>query len=252
MPKTFVIGNWKMNNVVSESLMLVAGLQAHIKVPQGIKVVIAPPYTSLYSVGIAIADSTIKLGAQDLYHEDKGAFTGQISGAFLKDIGCEYVIIGHSERRKYFGETNESVNKKIFAALRNDLVPILCVGETLEERESSRTFEVLDRQLKGALVELKHKDLENFIIAYEPVWAIGTGKNATTAQIEEAHHFIRNCVAKIYDAPTANNISILYGGSVKASNAGEIFAQPNVNGVLVGGASLDAKGFADIAAQAQS
>lgn len=250
MPKTIVAGNWKLNNSVHESLMLITGITENIKTSPNVEIVVAPPYTALYSVGIALADTSIKLAAQNLFWEEKGAFTGEISGSLLKDVGCEYVIVGHSERRKYFGETNETVNKRVFAALRNGLIPIMCVGETLEERETGKTYEVLERQLKGGLAGLQHKDLERFSIAYEPVWAIGTGKNATGEQAEDAHHFIRNYIAKIYDAPTANNISILYGGSVKASNCKEIFAKPNVNGVLVGGASLDAKGFCDIAAQA--
>ena len=211
--------------------MLVTGIAAHAKEIPNVEVVVAPPFTTLYSVGIALADSQIRLAA--------------------KDVGCEYVIIGHSERRKYFGETNETVNKKTFAALRNELTPIVCVGETIKEREEGKTFDVLEKQLRFGLAGLQLKDFENFAIAYEPVWAIGTGKNASLGQIEEAHHFVRNFVAKTLDAPTANKISILYGGSVKASNAGEIFELPNVNGVLVGGASLDAKGFVDIMAQAK-
>jgi triosephosphate isomerase len=250
MPKTIVAANWKLNNTIEESLMLVAGLTAHIKPLPNVEVVLAPPYTALYSVGVAVADTTLKLSGQNIYWEDKGAFTGEISGPLLKDIGCDYVLIGHSERRKYFGESNETVNKRILAALRSELIPIVCVGETLEEREAGKTFEILEKQIKGALAGLQQKDLERFVVAYEPVWAIGTGKNATPGQAEEAHHFIRNCIAKLYDAPTANEISILYGGSVKASNCGEIFNQKNVDGVLVGGASLDAKGFSDIAAQA--
>lgn len=250
MPKFIVAANWKLNNTVQESLMLVAGITAHVKLVPNVDVVLAPPFTSLYSVGVALTDSELKLAGQNIYWEEKGAFTGEVSGSLLKDIGCSYVLIGHSERRKYFGETNETVNKRVFAALRNELVPIMCMGETLEEREGGKTYEILERQLKGGLSGLQQKDLEKFSIAYEPVWAIGTGKNATGEQIEEAHHFIRNYVAKLYDAPTANNISILYGGSVKASICKEIYKQPNVNGVLVGGASLDAKGFCDMIAQA--
>ncbi len=250
MPKFIVAANWKLNNSIQESLMLVAGLTAHIKAGPNVEVVLAPPYTSIYSVSVALTDTQIKLAGQDLYWEEKGAFTGEISGSLLKDLGCEYVIIGHSERRKYFNETNETVNKRVYAALRNDLIPIMCVGETLEERDGGKTYGILERQLKGGLLGLQQKDLEKFSIAYEPVWAIGTGKNATSDQIEEAHHFIRNYIAKIYDAPTANNISILYGGSVKASICKDIYRLPNVNGVLVGGASLDAKGFCDIVAQA--
>jgi triosephosphate isomerase len=250
MTNTLVVANWKMNNAVPESLMLVAGLEAHIKQSPNVEVVVAPPFTSLYSVGIAISDSGIKLGAQDLFWEEKGAYTGEVSGTFLKDVGCEYVIIGHSERRKYFGETSETINKKIQAALRNSLIPVVCVGETLAEREGGKTFDILEKHVKSAVAGFQPKDFESFAVAYEPVWAIGTGKNATEEQIEEAHRFIRNLLAKLYDAPTANNTQILYGGSVKASNCRDIYKQPNVNGLLVGGASLDAKGFADIVAQA--
>ncbi len=248
--KTIVAGNWKLNCTVQEALSLVTGLTAQFEQTPNVEVVVAPPYTALYSVGVALSDSTIRLASQNIYWEERGAFTGAVSGSLLKDVGCSYAIIGHSERRKLFGETDESVNKRIFAALRNELVPIMCIGETLEERESGRTFDVIERQLKHGLVGLQQKDLENFVVAYEPVWAIGTGKNASNEQIQEAHHFIRNYIAKIYDAPTANNICILYGGSVKASNVKEIYAQKDVDGVLVGGASLDAKGFADIIAQA--
>ncbi len=249
MTTSLIVANWKLNNAVPEALMLVAGIEAHMKESPNVEVVVAPPFTALYSVGVALSDGTIKLAAQNIFWEEKGAFTGEVSGTLLKDVGCSYVIIGHSERRKYFGETNETVNKRIFAALRNGLVPIMCIGETLEEREGGHTFDVLEKQLKNGLATLQIKDLEHFAIAYEPVWAIGTGRNATSEQIAEAHHFIRNLIAKLYDAPTANGISILYGGSVKPSNAKEIFAQPNVNGLLVGGASLDAKGFCDIIAQ---
>ncbi len=250
MSKQLIAANWKLNCTVEEALMLVTGVQAHLKTSPNVEVAVAPTFTSLYSVGIALADSNIRLAAQDIFWEDKGAYTGEISGPLLKDIGCEYVIIGHSERRKYFGETNESVNKKILAALRNVLVPIMCIGETLEEREKGLTFEVLEKQIKNGLITIQQKDLENFVVAYEPVWAIGTGKNASNEQIAEAHHFIRNYIAKLYDAPTANNIKILYGGSAKASNCKEIYAQKNVDGLLVGGASLDAKGFCDMIAQA--
>ncbi len=246
----FIAANWKMNNTVQESLLLIAGLQNHIKVAGVVEVGIAPPFTSLYSAGVTLADTEITLIGQNISWEDKGAFTGEISGTFLKDVGCKYVIIGHSERRKIFKETDEMVNKKICAALRHDLIPIMCVGETLKERESGKFEEVIEAQLKNGLVGLGIKDMHNFVIAYEPVWAIGTGKNATPKEAEEAHHFIRNYLAKLFDSPTANNVRILYGGSVKASNCQEILTQPNVNGALVGGAALEAKGFSDIVAQA--
>lgn len=250
MKKPLIAANWKLNCTVPEALMLVAGLERHLKIASIVDVVVAPPFTALYSVGIMLADSGIILAGQDIYWEEKGAYTGEISGTLLKDVGCEYVIIGHSERRKYFRETDDIVNKKLYAALRNALIPIMCIGETLEEREANKTFDVLEQQIKGGLAGFLQKDLENFVIAYEPVWAIGTGKNATPEQAEEAHHFIRNLLAKIYDAPTANGVRILYGGSVKASNCKELLTQPNIDGALVGGASLDAKGFADIVAQA--
>lgn len=247
MRKTMIAGNWKMNNTVPESLKLVAALEHNLKATsENVDVVVIPPYTSLYSVGISLQGTTIVLGAQDLFWEDNGAYTGEISGAFLKDIGCQYVLIGHSERRKYFGETDETVNKKIFAALRNELTPIVCVGETLKEREAGKHTDVVETQIKNGLINVHTRDAENIILAYEPVWAIGTGKTATPAEAQAMHHFIRNLIEKLFDAPTANKIRILYGGSVTPDNSAELLTQRDIDGALVGGASLKGAKFADI------
>lgn len=244
--KPLIVGNWKMNNNITDSIKLITALKNLVKESLEVDVVLAPPYTSLYSVSVAIQETPFKLGGQNCYWEDEGAFTGEISAPFLKDLGCEYVILGHSERRTLFGETDERVNKKIHAALNVELTPIFCVGETHQERESKKTFEVIERQLRKGLTDLTMHDLENFVIAYEPVWAIGSGVNASPAQVSEAHSFIRNFIAKLYDAPTSNGIKILYGGSVKASNIKEIMKVNDVNGVLVGGASLVPDEFAKI------
>lgn len=248
MKKLIIAGNWKMNNTVPEALKLVASLQHHLKTPpDSVEVVVIPPATSLYSVGVALQETSLKLGGQNMFWEDSGAYTGELSGPFLKDVGCDYVVLGHSERRKYFGETNEDINKKIFAALRNDLTPIFCVGESLKEREAGKHFDVIEKQIKEGLNTVHVRDAENIIVAYEPVWAIGTGKTATPEQAQEMHHFIRNLIEKLFDAPTAGKIRILYGGSVKPSNCAEILTQKDVDGALVGGASLDGKDFAEIA-----
>jgi len=247
MRKILIAGNWKMNNSVSESLKLLASIQHHLKtIPDGVEVLIIPPYTSLYTLGVSLQDTMIKLGAQNLYWEDSGAYTGEVSGSFLSDIGCTYVVIGHSERRKYFGETNQTVNSKIYAALRNELTPIVCVGETLEERDSGNHEKVVETQLKEGLSNIHIRDAENIVVAYEPVWAIGTGKTATPLQAQEMHHFIRNYIEKLFDAPTAAKIRILYGGSLKPSNSAELLTQPDIDGGLIGGASLSGQDFADI------
>lgn len=241
-----MVGNWKMNNNITDSIKLVTALKNLVKEPLGVEVVLAPPYTSLYSVAVANQETSFKLAGQNCYWEDEGAFTGEVSAPFLKDVGCDYVILGHSERRTLFGETDEMVNKKIHASLGADLIPIFCVGENLKERETKKTFEVIERQLRKGLSDLTMHDLENFVIAYEPVWAIGTGNTASPAQAAEVHSFIRNFMAKLYDAPTAHHIRILYGGSVKASNIRDLMKVPDINGALVGGASLNAEEFAKI------
>lgn len=246
MRRKLVCGNWKLYNNVSESVSFAAKLIAELKAAGGIDVAIAPPYTSLYSMGIAFQDSEFKLSSQNIFWEDEGAFTGEISGKFLKEVGCHYAIIGHSERRQYFGETDETVNKRIVAALRNKLVPIFCVGETLTEREANRTWEVVERQLTGGLKGIDIASLNDFVIAYEPVWAIGTGKTASSAQAQEVHALIRQYLNKNFGSTVAEKVKILYGGSVKPANSRELMTQKDIDGALVGGASLDVNSFAEI------
>ncbi len=241
-----IVGNWKMNNNITDSIKLVTALKNLVKESVQTEVVLAPPATSLYSVSVAIQETPFKLAGQNCFWEDEGPFTGEISAPFLKDIGCDYVILGHSERRTLFGETDEMINKKIHAALNADLSPIFCVGETQQERESKKTFEVIERQIRKGLLDIPMHDLEKFVVAYEPVWAIGTGNHASPAQASEVHSFIRKFLSKLYDAPTANNIRILYGGSVKASNIKDLMKSHDVNGALVGGACLDAEEFSKI------
>jgi len=209
-------------------------------------IVVCPVFTSLVEVSEICLESNIKLGAQNLYWEPKGAFTGEVSGPLLKDAGCHYVIIGHSERRQFFAETDETVNKRIQAAQGSDLIPIVCCGELLEEREQNKTNEVLKRQIGGAFDGISSEDASRCVIAYEPVWAIGTGKVATPEQAEDAHKYIRDLLTGLYSKDIADIIPVLYGGSVKPDNAGEILKKPNVDGALVGGASLKAKDFTDI------
>lgn len=237
-PGKLIVGNWKMNNNISDSIKLVTALKNQVKESITSQVVLAPPHTSLYSVSVANLETPFKLAAQDCFWEEDGPYTGEVSALFLKDIGCDYVILGHSERRQHFGESDEIVNKKIHAALNADLIPIFCVGESLKDREAKKTFEVIERQVRKGLSDITMHDLENFVIAYEPVWAIGTGNNATAAQASEVHSFLRNLLGKLYDAPTANNIKIIYGGSVKASNIKDLMKAHDIDGVLVGGASL--------------
>lgn len=242
----FIVANWKMNFTVPDALRFETALTHELKAAGEVEIAIAPPFTALYSLGVALSETPYKLAAQNIFWEESGAYTGEISGIFLKDVGCEYVIIGHSERRRYFGDTDETVSKRIRAALRDGLVPIMCIGETLPERESGRTWEICERQLKVGLASIFLKDIERFVIAYEPIWAIGTGKTATPAQAEEVHAMIRDWLSKNCDGATAERTRILYGGSVKAKNARDILTQPNVDGGLVGGASLEPVEFANI------
>lgn len=241
-----IAGNWKMNMTVGESLGFVTALKNNLKAVGSTDVIIAPPFTSLYSTGVALSETEFKLAGQNMHWEDSGAFTGEVSAPFLKDVGCSYVIIGHSERRLYFSETDETVNKKIKAAMKHELIPIVCVGERLEEREANKTWEVIERQLDGGLKDIDFSGENMPLIAYEPVWAIGTGKTATPAQAEEVHSMIRNFISQKYGNETAGQVRILYGGSVKPSNSKEIMSQKDVDGVLVGGASLNPEHFAAI------
>jgi triosephosphate isomerase len=241
-----IAGNWKMNNNSAESVKLVSQLREMISDAEGVEVVVAPPYTSLCSVAAAIKDSNIFLSAQNTFWEESGAFTGEISPSMLKDIGCQYTIIGHSERRQYFGETNETVNKRLKAALKVSLTTIVCIGETLEEREAGKTLAVIEQQVREGLNGLSSDEMEKVVIAYEPVWAIGTGKTATPDQAQEVHHFIRKQIAHIFSEKVAEKIRVLYGGSVKSDNVDQLMAQKDIDGALVGGASLKADSFARI------
>ncbi len=244
--KPLIAGNWKLNKTIKEAIELVTLLKRKLTDLQGVDVVVCPPYTALSDVSELLIESDIRLGAQDLYWEEKGAFTGEVSASLIKDAGASYVIIGHSERRQFFHETNDTVNKKTKAALKNGLIPIVCVGESLAEREANKTFSIIENQLKGAFVNFSTEEIEKIVIAYEPVWAIGTGKVATPDQAEEVHAFIRKEMAKAFGQEVAAALRILYGGSVKSDNIANLMSQADIDGALVGGASLDANGFADI------
>ncbi len=248
MRNFFVVGNWKMNGTIEETLKLIAELRHKLaSLKTQTEVVVAPPFTALYSASIVIQEETsIKLAAQNMHWEPFGAYTGEISAVFLKDAGCTHVILGHSERRNYFGETDEMINQKLQTALANELTPIVCIGETLKERKAGKTESVLERQIKKGFAGLPMSDLKSVVIAYEPIWAIGTGQAATMKEIEEALYFIRNFVAKSYDAPTANEMRLLYGGSVTPETAKSISEAKELDGFLVGGASLSIDKFLKI------
>ncbi|MDD5254601.1 MAG: triose-phosphate isomerase [Candidatus Omnitrophica bacterium] len=248
MRKTIIAGNWKMYKTITEAIELANGLKRELFELdlQRIEAVLCPPYTALSEVSEVITDSTIQLGAQDVFWLDEGAFTGEVSPKMLKDCGCGFVIIGHSERRQYFAETNDTVNKKIKAALKHGLTPIVCVGETLAEREGGKTFSVLEDHVRNGLKEIDGEDFAKIVVAYEPVWAIGTGKTATPAQAQEAHKYIRETLSAMFGADLAQGCRIQYGGSVKPENTRELMIQPDVDGALVGGASLSVQSFAAI------
>ena len=245
--KVIIAGNWKMFTDLDEAAQLVKGLKANYENKNDVDVVICPPFISLASVRELIKTSSdILLGAQNIYPEEKGAFTGEISPMMLKSVGCQYVIVGHSERREYFKESNAFLNKKVKVALDYQLTPIYCVGETLTERESNKTFAVIKTQLIEGLASFNADQLKKIVIAYEPVWAIGTGKTASPEQAEAVHAFIRTELASISNEKTAETISILYGGSVKPENVTELMGKENIDGALVGGASLKADSFLGI------
>jgi len=247
MRTPIIAGNWKMHTTVPEALKLVRELQQELYGFAGAQIIVAPPFTALAAVAAELKDSGIAVAAQNVFWEEKGAFTGEVAPGMLKDAGCTHAIIGHSERRQYFGETDQTVNRRVRAALAAGLVPIVCVGETLEQRESGAMMSVVERQVRGALAELSADDLNTVVIAYEPVWAIGTGKTATPGQAEEVHAFIRSLVAMIAGEATAGDLRILYGGSVKPDNVDELMRQEDIDGALVGGASLKAASFIRIA-----
>jgi triosephosphate isomerase len=247
MRRKVIAGNWKMNNDLQQSISLVKeikNLLTHKNI--NCDVVICPPFTSLNEVKNLIEGGIIKLGAQNMFYEDSGAFTGEISAPMLKSVGCEYVILGHSERRTIFGEKDEMINKKVRKALSHQLKPILCVGETLEEREKDITEKVVKRQIEKGLTDITPDEILNVIIAYEPVWAIGTGKTATPQQAQEVHQFIRKLLTSMYSKDFAQLIPIQYGGSVKPENAKELLSQNDIDGALVGGACLKADSFIGI------
>ncbi|MBI3838357.1 MAG: triose-phosphate isomerase [Planctomycetia bacterium] len=248
MRRPFIAGNWKMNLNRSGAVALAAAIAERSKGLEGVDLAVFPPSIYLDAVRGAVAGSILAYGAQNIYHQSNGAFTGEISTAMLVDLGCRYVILGHSERRHILGETNEEVNKKVLAALAASLVPIVCVGESLSDREVGRTGQVIRKQVAGSLANLSAEQIAHVVIAYEPVWAIGTGKVATPQQAEEVHKDLRKILTDRYNTAIAEAIRIQYGGSVKASNAAELLAQPNVDGALVGGASLKADEFLGIVA----
>ena len=244
--KLVIAGNWKMNKTVAEALDLVRSLKIDLVNVKEVDVVICPPFTALSGVSKAVLESNIRLGAQNMSENNVGAFTGEIAAVMLKEFSVRYVILGHSERRQYQRESDELISKKALAAHAASLKPIVCVGETLAEREAGHTEKALETQIRGSLATLTEDQMLETIIAYEPVWAIGTGKTATTAQAQEAHAFIRRLLGKMFDETVARRVRIQYGGSVKPSNARELMSQPDVDGALVGGASLEARSFADI------
>ncbi len=243
--KKIVVGNWKMNKLLADAVTLAQDIKTQLASCREVDVVLCPPFTALKVVGEVISDTLIKLGAQNMHWAPEGAYTGEISANMLRDIYCHYVILGHSERRSFFGETDEIVNRKAKSALAANLTPIVCVGETLEQREAGQMTTVIKSQVQKSLAELG-KDLERVIVAYEPVWAIGTGRTASPAQAQEVHALIRDVLAGLGGPDVAASIRIQYGGSVKASNARELFGQPDIDGGLIGGAALDAHSFMEI------
>jgi triosephosphate isomerase len=244
--KLIIAGNWKMNKTAAEALALVKALKIELANIKEVDVVVCPPFTALADVAKAVLESSIRLGAQNMSENGYGAFTGEIAAGMLKEFSVRYVILGHSERRQYQKESDELISKKAIAAHAASLRPIVCVGETLAEREGGLMQKVLTTQVRGSLAGLTPQQMDETIVAYEPVWAIGTGRNATSAQAQEAHAFIRSLLAELFGEATARRVRIQYGGSVKASNARELMEQRDVDGALVGGASLDARSFSDI------
>jgi triosephosphate isomerase (TIM) len=244
--KKLIAGNWKMNKTTSDAVQLAQELVTEIGKVVDIDIVICPPFTSLESVGKTIDGSTVKLGAQNMHPETNGAFTGEVSAPMLRAFFATHVILGHSERRQYFAETDAFINKKVIAALKNQLRPILCVGETLAEREAGSTLKVVQTQLEAGLEGVSKDLATSVVIAYEPVWAIGTGKVATTEQAQEVHAFIRTLLTKLFGDAVAQKVRILYGGSMKPANAPELLAQKDIDGGLIGGASLESRSFVDL------
>jgi triosephosphate isomerase len=250
--KKLIAGNWKMNKTPADGVALVRDIVMAVGKQSDVEVVVCPPFTGLESAGKALDGSNVKLGAQNMHFEASGAFTGEISAPMLRSIFVTHVILGHSERRTLFGETDELVNKKVLAALKNQLRPIFCVGETLAERESGATLRVVQTQIERGLGGVNKDQAASVIIAYEPVWAIGTGKVATTEQAQEVHAFVRSLLTKLFAEPVAQKVRILYGGSMKPANAAELLAQEDIDGGLIGGASLEARTFVELVNAASS
>ena len=244
--KALIAGNWKMYKTCAEAVDEAKALVDLVQPMDDREMMIAPTYTALAKVSEVLKGSPVALGAQNLFWENEGAYTGEISALMLISAGCSHVIIGHSERRQYFGETDDTVNKKIETAINHDLIPVFCIGESEQERDLNQTFSILDKQVTKGLSNISSKDLGTLIIAYEPIWAIGTGKTATTEQAQEVHQFIRSLIDKAFGSELAQSMRILYGGSVKPDNIDELMAMPDVDGALVGGASLKANSFSNI------
>ena len=252
MRRPFIAGNWKMYKTVAQTVAYAKEFRSLVRDVAGVEIVIAPPFTSLHAAAEAMRNSNVGVAAQDLYWEREGAFTGEVSAAMIREAGAEYVIIGHSERRTLFGETDASVNRKVGAAFAGGLTPIVCIGETLDQRERNETFTVLDRQIRDGLDGVTSEQLVGLVVAYEPVWAIGTGRNATPAQAAEAHGHIRKRLQQWFGAESAQRCRIVYGGSVKPENIRDLASQSDVDGALVGGASLDVKAFSDIVSRSRN
>jgi len=244
--QSLIAGNWKMFKTVREAELFARRLVAELEIPPGREVVIAPAFPALYAVAAVLRGSGIKLAAQNVHDQVQGAFTGEVSAGMLVDAGCEYVIIGHSERRTFFRETDDLISRKLSTALAEELKPILCIGETLDEREAGATFTVIKGQIKEGLKNVARGDIRNIAIAYEPVWAIGTGKTATPEQAQEVHAFIRDTVESVYGKELADKLRIIYGGSVNSGNIEKLMSEKDINGALVGGASLDIESFSAI------
>lgn len=246
MRRPLMAGNWKMHKNIPEAIAMVKELKPLISDVKDVDVLICPVFTAIYPLANEVKGSNIQIGAQNVYWEPKGAFTGEIAVSMLSDAGCSFVIIGHSERRQYFAETDETVNKRTKATLNANLIPIVCVGETLQERESDNTFKVIEKQVREGIKNFSKEEAEKIVIAYEPVWAIGTGKTATPQQAQDVHEFIRKIYSQMYGADIADKVRILYGGSVKPDNVSELMKQKDIDGGLVGGASLEASSFAKL------
>ena len=249
--KKIVAGNWKMNKTNPDAVQLATEIKRDLADFREADIVLCPPFTAVKAVGDVVSDTEIKVGAQTMHWEQAGAFTGEISPGMLRDLFCHFVILGHSERRQYFNETDEAVNRKVKAAIAATLTPIVCVGETLDERDKNATQDVIRRQVNVGLADLK-QDIRKLVIAYEPVWAIGTGRTATPEQAQEVHAFIRGLLAELADADVASSVRIQYGGSMKPENAAALMSQPDIDGGLIGGAALDAKSFGEIVRAAAS